>query len=256
MKKENVKEFYNVVWTEYIPEFEASKEHLEMFFTKEEIKSRDILDCGCGTGIFTNIFAFLEAGKVTGLDISPGSLETGRKIQEKMGSKNIEFVEGDMLSIPYKDRHFDIVWAWGSAHHTEDPMRALDEIDRVLKNGGKLLLALYKKTRLTWIHEIIRKTLVKTPRSWWVPLSKVMAFFLWPAVKVREIFRKKARKGEKLEELILDWYFVPIRFYFTPVEIRTWLEQRGYTIEKFLPGSGRFESASNFIYKAVKGVQK
>ncbi len=252
MKKENVKKFYDVVWTEYIPEFEASKDHLELFFSKEEIKGREILDCGCGTGIFANIFASMEAGKVTGLDISPGSLETGRRIKEKMGLQNIEFVEGDMLNLPYEDGRFDIVWAWGSAHHSEDPMKALAEIDRVLKKKGALLLALYKKTGLTWIHELIRKTLVKTPKSWWVFLSRIMAFFLWPVVKIREIFRQKARKGEKLEELILDWYFVPIRFYFTPQEIRTWLEQKGYTIEKFLPGSGRFESASNFIYKAAK----
>ena len=79
-----------------------------------------------------------------------------------------------------------------------------------------------------------------------------MAFFLWPAVKFRELFRKKSREGEKLEELILDWYFVPIRFHYTPGEIKTLLEKKGYTIKKFLPGSGRFESASNFIYRAKK----
>ena len=133
MKKKDVQEFYDVVWTQYIPEFNASKRHLEIFFDEEEIKGKKILDCGCGTGIFTNIFASMGAGEVTGLDISPGSLQTGRALKERIGLKNIEFVEGDMLQLPYSDEYFDIVWAWGSAHHTENPMRAIEEIDRVLK---------------------------------------------------------------------------------------------------------------------------
>jgi len=252
MKKEHVRDFYDVVWTEYIPEFEKSKEHLEMFFSADEVQNREIFDCGCGTGIFTNIFGTMGAGKVTGLDISPGSLGTGKKIQSDLKLENVEFVEGDMLDLPYDDASFDIVWAWGSAHHTENPEQALNQIDRVLRPGGGLLLALYKKTRLTWIHEILRKTLIRVPKAMWVPLSKVMAFFLWPIVKIRELFRKKARGGEKLSELILDWYFVPIRHYYLPETIRGFLQDRGYTIEKYHPGSGRFESASNFIFKARK----
>ncbi len=255
MKKENVREFYDVVWTEYVPEFDASKQHLELFFDEDEIKGRKILDCGCGTGIFTNIMGTMGAEKVTGLDISPGSLSTGRSLKEKFKLDNVDFQEGDMLQLPYEDGAFDIVWAWGSAHHTENPMQAMSEIDRVLKKGGKLLLALYKRTKLTWVHEVIRKTCIKFPKSMWVPMSKLMAFILWPMVKFREIFRKKARTGEKLEELILDWYFVPIRFYYTPAEIKTFLEGKGYEIKKFHPGSGRFESASNFIYKAYKKAE-
>lgn len=252
MKKENVRDFYDVVWTEYIPEFSESKRHLELFFSADEVRDKEILDCGCGTGIFSNIFASMGARKVTGLDISPGSLGTGRKIQSDLGLTNVEFVEGDMLELPWEDASFDIVWAWGSAHHTEDPDRAINEIERMLRPGGSLLLALYKKTRLTWIHELIRKTLIRTPKSWWLPLARIMAFFLWPVVKIRELFRKKARGGESLAELILDWYFVPIRHYYAPATIRNFLESRGYSIEKYHPGSGRFESASNFIFKARK----
>jgi ubiquinone/menaquinone biosynthesis C-methylase UbiE len=252
MKKENVRDFYDVVWTKYIPEFKDSKEHLELFFIEEEVKDKDIFDCGCGTGIFANIFASMGAKKVVGFDLSPGSLRTGKEMAAKMELKNIEFVEGDMLQIPFEDNQFDIVWAWGSAHHTENPMKAIDEIDRMVKKGGSLLLALYKKTKLTWIHEIIRKTLLMTPKKLWPGLANIIAFFLWPLVKFKEIFRKKARRGEKLAELILDWYFVPIRFHYYPAEIEELLVKKGYKIEKYLPGSGRFESASNFIYKANK----
>jgi ubiquinone/menaquinone biosynthesis C-methylase UbiE len=249
--KNHVGRFYDVVWTEYIPEYEASEEHLELFFDEEEIKDKKVLDAGCGTGIFSIIFAGKGATEVIGIDISEGSLNTGRKLKEKFNLDNLRFQTQDMLDFPFEDNTFDIVWAWGTVHHTTDPFKAMDELIRVLKEDGTILLAIYKKTSLTPVHEIIRKTLIKMPRSFWIPLSKIMAIFFYPIVVVFKK-REKLRKGESLDQLILDWYFVPIRHYYAPDEIRKYLEGKGFEIEKYIPGSGRFESTSNFIFKAKK----
>ena len=251
MNKEKVGSFYDVVWTEYVPEYEASEKHWAMFYSPEEVQGMAVLDAGCGTGIFSVIFARNGAGRVVGIDISPGSLETARGLKEKFNLANVSFERQDMLQLPFADGTFDIVWAWGTVHHTTDPLRAISELARVLRLGGSIFLAVYKRTKLTWIHEIIRKTLVKTPKRSWTALSKIMAFFLSPVVFFFKK-REKSRKGEKLEELILDWYFVPIRHYYRPDEIRDFLEGKGFEIEKFLPASGRFDSSSNFIYKARK----
>jgi len=80
-----------------------------------------------------------------------------------------------------------------------------------------------------------------------------MAFF---GTSIVWIFkrREKARQGETLSELILDWYFVPIRHYYKPDEIRTFLEGKGFKIENYLAHSGRFNSSSNFIFKARKSA--
>lgn len=251
MNKEKVGSFYDVVWTEYVPEYEASEKHWAMFYSPEEVQGMAVLDAGCGTGIFSVIFARNGAGRVVGIDISPGSLETARGLKEKFNLANVSFERQDMLQLPFADGTFDIVWAWGTVHHTTDPLRAISELARVLRPGGSIFLAVYKRTKLTWIHEIIRKTLVKTPKRSWTALSKIMAFFLSPVVFFFKK-REKSRKGEKLEELILDWYFVPIRHYYRPDEIRDFLEGKSFEIENFLPASGRFDSSSNFIYKARK----
>jgi 2-polyprenyl-6-hydroxyphenyl methylase/3-demethylubiquinone-9 3-methyltransferase len=252
MKKEEVGQFYDVVWTEYIPEYAASKDHFEIFFTDEEVKDKKVLDAGCGTGIFSIIFANKGASQVLGIDISPGSLETATNLKKKFDLQNIEFKKEDMLQLPFEDEAFDIVWAWGTVHHTTNPFKAIDELARVLKKGGALLLAVYKRTKLTFIHEVIRKILIKTPKKSWTVLSKILAVFLAPVVFLFKK-RQKSRKGEKLEELVLDWYFVPIRHYYHPEEIKGLLEKKNFTIEKFLPASGRFDSTSNFILKARKG---
>ncbi len=251
MNKERVGRFYDVVWTEYVPEYEASEQHWSLFYGPEEVRGKTVLDAGCGTGIFSIIFARNGAGKVTGIDISEGSLGTARSLAEKFRLNNTEFRREDMLRLPFEETSFDIVWAWGTVHHTTDPFGAMDGLLRLLKPGGSILLAVYKKTKVTFLHEAVRRTLIRTPRWSWTTLSKIMAFVLAPVVLLFKK-REKSRKGEKLEELILDWYFVPIRHHYTPEEIRAYLERKGLAIEKFLPASGRFDSSSNFIFKARK----
>ncbi|MBN1223114.1 MAG: methyltransferase domain-containing protein [Candidatus Aminicenantes bacterium] len=251
MDKEKVGKFYDVVWTEYLPEYEASENHWKIFYSNSEVRGKSVLDAGCGTGIFSIIFARNEAAKVMGIDISEGSLTTARSLKERFGLSNAEFQREDMLNLPFTADTFDIVWAWGTVHHTTDPFQAVSELIRVLKPEGSLLLAVYTRTKLTFLHEIIRKTLIRTPKNTWKALCKILAVFLWPVVFLFKK-REKSRKGEKLEELIMDWYFVPIRHYYYPEEIESFLEERGFTIEKFLPASGRFNSTSNFITKARK----
>lgn len=255
MDKDRVGRFYDVVWTEYLPEYKESENHWGLFYTPDEIQRKKVLDAGCGTGIFSTIFARNGASQVTGIDISEGSLSTGRALKQKFNLKNLEFRQEDMLNLPFEPNQFDIVWAWGTVHHTTEPLGAVSGLDRVLKPGGSMLLAVYTRTRLTFLHEMIRKTLVRTPRKSWTALSKIMAFFLTPVVFFFKK-REKSRKGEKLEELILDWYFVPIRHYYKPEEIRAFMENKGYSVEKFLPASGRFNSTSNFIYKFRKNPQR
>ena len=251
MSKEKVEQFYDVVWTEYVPEYNASEDHWKIFYSPEEVKGKSVLDAGCGTGIFSIIFANNGAGDVVGIDISEGSLNTGRKLKNMFHLDHVQFQKEDMLNLPFPNEGFDIVWAWGTVHHTTDPYQAIDELIRVLKKGGSLILAVYTRTKLTFLHEFIRKILVKTPKKTWTFLSKIMAVLLSPVVVFFKK-REKSRKGEKLEELILDWYFVPIRHYYRPEEIESYLIERKFKIEQFIPASGRFNSTSNFIYKARK----
>jgi len=251
MDKEKVSKFYDVVWTEYLPEYEASENHWKIFYSDPEVAEQKVLDAGCGTGIFSIIFARNGAGNITGIDISEGSLETARSLKDKFNLESTHFQNEDMLKLPFADESFDIVWAWGTVHHTTDPFGAIEELIRVLKKEGSILLAVYTKTKLTFLHEIIRKTLIRTPKKSWKFLSKVLAVFLAPVVFFFKK-REKSRKGEKLEELIMDWYFVPIRHHYYPEEIKNFLEEKGFTIEKFLPASGLFDSTSHFIYKARK----
>ena len=251
MKEEKVRRFYDDLWSKYIPRYSSSKEHWEIFYHPAEARDKLVLDAGCGTGIFSFIFAKKGASRVVGIDISELSLKTAQYLKKKHGVENTDFQRVNMLKLPFQNASFDMVWSWGTVHHTTDPLLAIEELIRVLKHEGSLLLAIYRKTGLTFLHETLRRILLRLPKKTWGPFSFMLSLVLAPGVFLFKR-RQKSRKGEKLEELILDWFFVPLRHYFLPAEIKIFLRRRGLVIEKYLPYSGRFNSTSNFILKARK----
>ena len=99
-----------------------------------DVSGKKILDVGCGTGellyVFENGYKNVEAH---GLDISPKMLE---KAKER--TSNVEYKEGNVEKLPYDNDTFDIVVNSASFHHYENPQKALEEMRRVLKPGGKL----------------------------------------------------------------------------------------------------------------------
>ena len=104
------------------------------------------LDAGCGIGPRTVCLAEAvgEAGKVTGLDISPDHLAAARKLAEEKGlSAQVHFVEGDILHLPFDNGSFDWVWCADTlwpVHVVGDPVEAVRELARVVKPGGSVAL--------------------------------------------------------------------------------------------------------------------
>ena len=78
---------------------------------------------------------------LTGLEISPDMIRLARKNANEYGlSDQAEYVQGNCLEMPFPDGQFDAAFSSGSLHEWEDPVRALREIDRVLKPGGRLFI--------------------------------------------------------------------------------------------------------------------
>ena len=96
-----------------------------------------ILDAGCGTGVFT--FDILSAGShVSGLDLSLPML---LRAKEKAGRCPFEVVVGDMLTLPFPEDAFDKVVSITALEFIEDGSAAIDELFRVTKRGGCVVVA-------------------------------------------------------------------------------------------------------------------
>ena len=99
-----------------------------------------VLECACGTGLLSRAIA--ERGAhLTATDFSEKMLEKARK--NCAAFPGITFSRADIEALDFPDGSFDTVVAGNVIHLLDDPMKALAEMDRVCRSGGKLILPTY-----------------------------------------------------------------------------------------------------------------
>lgn len=100
-----------------------------------------LLDIATGTGDFAIAALEVNPAKITGIDISEGMLESGRKkIIEKKLSDRIELLYGDAENISFPDNTFDAAVVAFGVRNFEDLDKGLKQINRVLKPGSKFIV--------------------------------------------------------------------------------------------------------------------
>ena len=163
------KEFYERIdksrYQEYAPWMESLLEF-------DRFPGKKVLEAGFGMG--TDLFQFASSGSiVSGVDLSPRHLELAKKRFSLYGiSADLRLADAEDL--PFGNATFDVVYTFGVIHHTPDTQKAVDEIHRVLKPGGRAILGVYHKysafylfsvllesyvLRLGFLHESYRRTL-------------------------------------------------------------------------------------------------
>ena len=96
-----------------------------------------ILEAGCGVGAQTRIIAAQNpACRFTSIDISPESVAKARSTISSLGLENVTFQQADIFQLPFADNSFDHVFVCFVLEHLGEPVRALQEVQRVLKAGG------------------------------------------------------------------------------------------------------------------------
>jgi SAM-dependent methyltransferase len=131
----------------------------------EPVAGRSVLDYGCGTGDWGLMLAS-EGARVTLLDLSPVAIELGRRRAAAGGvADRVRGVARDAGDLScFADEEFDLIYASAAVHHTLKYGRALEELMRVLKTGGKLVLAeTYGNNRLLNMARRLRWRLSRQP---------------------------------------------------------------------------------------------
>lgn len=109
-------------------------------------QSEYILDAGCGIGGSALYLSDRYHAAVTGITLSPTQADRARKRAAIAGlADRVHFHVGDVLQTPFEDAQFDFIWSMESGEHYPDKAQFFRESYRLLKPGGRLLMA-------TWCH--------------------------------------------------------------------------------------------------------
>ena len=114
--------------------YHALLDELEVELVARHGTNREVLECGCGTGLLLERFATFSRAK--GIDLSPGMLEKARE-------RGLDVCEGSVTSLPFADASFDVTCSFKVLAHVPEIGKALAEMARVTRPGGVILAEFY-----------------------------------------------------------------------------------------------------------------
>ncbi len=170
------------------------------------IKNKIVLNMGCQSGRYSYALKKMGAKKVIGIDSKRG---------KKLG-KGIEYRQGSIFDMPFKDNYFDFVFCNGPLSHSKKWKQGFKEAYRVLKPNGWFWTSLYSKAKV-WDHaeKICEKMDFKDAENF----KEYLFLNDWPANKIF---------------FLLDSFFSKDRVYFTSKQTRKELEKIGFEKVQFL----------------------
>ena len=106
-------------------------------------EGESVLDIGCGAGVDTIFAANMTGpdGKIAGIDIMPEMLQRAEENLRLANCDNVTFENASSDKLPFDDKSFDVAISNGVFNLVPDKPGALSEIFRVLKPGGRLMIA-------------------------------------------------------------------------------------------------------------------
>jgi ubiquinone/menaquinone biosynthesis C-methylase UbiE len=123
---------------------------IELAVQALDIRAGDrVLDIGFGGGVSLGIIAKTSAGKVYGVDLSEDMVRVARKRFDRLiRLGRLDVKTGDIAQLPYGNGSFDKVCTINTLYFWPEPVRMLAEIRRVLRPGGRLVIAFRSREKM------------------------------------------------------------------------------------------------------------
>ncbi len=128
----------------------------------ENARGRRVLEIGCGAGTDAAELAS-HGADYHGVDLTPEAVENTRRLFALRGLAGTIDV-GNAESLKFEDGYFDFVYSFGVIHHTPDIERAVAEIHRVLRPGGRCFVMVYNKWSLNFLYSIVYRRGIRERR--------------------------------------------------------------------------------------------
>jgi len=267
MSKKRTKQFdFGANWDEYSKnaltkeKIEQAKTHFAQLLQNSLLEGKTFIDIGFGQGL-SLLLATEMGAKTLGLDINPiceKVLENNKSLFPTLKNTQIPVFVGSILDesivnqIKKENNRFDIVHSWGVLHHTGNMWQSIENAADLVKNNGKLIIAIYNKHWSSFGWKIIKKMYNFSPN--FVKKLIVYVFYLIIAfakflVTFKNPFDKE--RGMSFYYDVVDWVGGYPYEYATKNEIQQFVENKGFKLIHFNPSqvpTGCYE----YVFEKIK----
>ncbi|MCX8173288.1 MAG: methyltransferase domain-containing protein [Thermoplasmata archaeon] len=143
-----MKDFRNFDPKAYIQRMDTPEKYEEVYRVFADFACANVavpmtvLDVACGPGVLACALAERwKDARITGVDISEEMVNYARRRAERAGYRNLEFILGDAMMLPFQDENFDVVVCRGFLKVVPNIKKFLGECWRVLKSDGKMFVS-------------------------------------------------------------------------------------------------------------------
>ncbi len=205
----------------------------------QDLKNKIILDAGCGTGRLTLKIAHFSPKLVIGMDIQDSLTEL--PLQNKL-QDNIEYLQGDLVKLPFKENQFDLVWCDGVLPYTYDYKRALQRLVRALKKGGKIYIWVYDsklKSKMQKISELFPKS-YKYPKWLILLLARLLGLLIFSIDKSAALIKNQSVKTPYQTRCFMFFDMLSQRYktYFSHKQVQRLCLENNLNIKKTIRENG------------------
>ena len=144
---------YEKFFTDYDRFRYQNERHLPACIDALNVAGKRVLEIGLGEGAESERL-IRQGAHWSGVDLTAESIERVRTRLTLRELPHDELRQGSVLSLPFADDTFDMVFSHGVLHHVPDIKQAQSEIHRVLRPGGELVIMMYARWSLNYLVSI------------------------------------------------------------------------------------------------------
>jgi ubiquinone/menaquinone biosynthesis C-methylase UbiE len=168
-----------------------------------------VLDVACGTGALTRVLSASvgPTGSVVGLDVNPQMLALAAT---KVSGSHVEWREGSALDLPFDESAFDLVTCQQGLQFFPDRSRALAEMRRVVRDGGRLAVSCWRSSKEAPAHAALERSMSRRvgPEAAALP-----PFSLWDADELRRLVEAAGFRNVQISVLSISVPYPSAEFF-------------------------------------------
>jgi 2-polyprenyl-3-methyl-5-hydroxy-6-metoxy-1,4-benzoquinol methylase len=217
---------------------DTAMQSLRSLLQRDELAGVSVLDVGCGSGLFSIAAQQLGAAKVLGVDVNPRCIAVSQQNVARLApGAPVVFQEASALSPTSMEPfgRFDLVYAWGSLHHSGAMWDAIRNVAAHVAPNGTLVLAIYNKHITSPAWKFIKWFYNQLPGFGQHLMALLFAGIIYVAKFI--VTRRNPLDKERGMDFwydVIDWIGGYPYEYATRQEIESFMGAAGFTTKRFV----------------------